>query len=59
MTNFHGARNYYVKVCIVDKSLSKYIPKHIKPKFNINNITSVYEMCISDMLLQSYLNKWR
>ena len=25
---------------------------------NINNITREYEICISSMLLQSYLNKW-
>ena len=30
-----------------------------KSMSNIKNITCGYETCISSMLLQSYLNKWR
>ena len=52
-----GARNEYGKVCIGDKSLIKYIPKHIKPTSIINNITCGYETCISAMLFQYDWNK--
>ena len=35
------------------------MPEHIKPMINRNNITYVFETCISTILLQYYLNKWR
>ena len=35
------------------------MPKYIKPTSNINKITSGCKTCISDMLLQSDLNKCR
>ena len=47
------------KVCIVDTSLRKYIPKYIKPMNNKNKITCGCETCISTMLLQSDISKWR
>ena len=36
---FFGSINGSVKVCLGDMSLSNYMPKHIKPMSNINNIT--------------------
>ena len=53
------ARIAHGKVCIGDTSLRKYMPKYIKPTSNINKITCGCETCISDMLLQIYLSKWR
>ena len=52
-----GERKVDGKVCIGDTSLSKYMPKYIKPTSNRNNITRGCKTCISDMLLQSDLNK--
>ena len=40
-------------------SLSKYMEKYIKPMSNRNKITCGFKTCISDMLLQSDINKWR
>ena len=37
----------------------KYMPRYIKPMSNISKITCVCETCVSAMLIQSYLNKWR
>ena len=56
---FYGDRNEYDRVCIGYMSLRKYIPKHIKLTSNTDNIIFVCETCISAMLLQSDLNKWR
>ena len=47
------------KLCFGDASLRKYMPKNIKPIINRNNITCRCKTCISAMLLQSDLNKWR
>ena len=52
------ARTVKGKVCILYKSLMKYIPKFINLVSNINNITWGCKTCISEILLQSYLNKW-
>ena len=54
-----GTRTVDVKVCIGDTSLRKYMPKNIKPISNRKNITCGRKTCISAMLLQSDLNKWR
>ena len=54
---FSGARYDEVRVWIFDTSIIKYIPKHINTTSNRNNITCGYYICISDMLLQYYLNK--
>ena len=56
---FFGARTVDGTLCIVDMSLRKYMPKYIKPISNRNKIICGHKICISDMLLQSYLNKWR
>ena len=48
-----------VNVCIGDIPLSNYMPKYIKQIININNMTCGFETCISAILLQSDLNKWR
>ena len=47
------------KTCIGDTSLRKYMPKYIKPTSNRNNITCGCKTCISSLLLQSDINKWR
>ena len=54
-----GKRNDHGKVCIGDAYLKKYRPKNMKPISNINNITCGCKKCISAMLIQSDLNKWR
>ena len=54
-----GARSVDGKVCIEDTSIRKYMPKYNKPINIINKITCWCETCISAMLLQSDLNKWR
>ena len=46
------------KFCIGDTSRRKYMPKYIKPTSNTNKIKCGCETCISDILLQSYNNKW-
>ena len=56
---FSGARTVNGNMCIGDKSLSKYMPKYIKPMSNRNKITCGCKTCIRAMLLQSDLNKWR
>ena len=33
--------------------------KYVKPMININSITCGCKTCMSSMLLQSYLNKWK
>ena len=35
------------------------MPKYIKPTSNINNITCGCETCISAILIQSDISKWR
>ena len=40
-------------------SLRKYMPKYIKLMSKINKIKSGYGTCISSMLLQLDLKKWR
>ena len=45
------------KIYIGYSSLRKYMPRHIKPMSNINNITFGCETCISSMLLQSDFKK--
>ena len=57
--DFFGARTVDGKVCIVDTSLTKYMSKYIYPMSNRNKITCGCETCISDMLLQLDINKWR
>ena len=47
------------KLCIGDASHRKYMPKYIKLTRNRNNITRGCKTCISAMILQSNLNKWR
>ena len=56
---FFGARTVDGKVCVGDTSLSKYIPKHIKPTINRNKIKYGWKTCISAMLLQPDTNKGR
>ena len=56
---FSGARTIDGNVCIGDTSLKKYIPKYIKPMSKRNKIICGYKTCISAMLLQSDLSKWR
>ena len=56
---FSGARTIDGNICIGDMSPRKYMPKYIKPMSNRNNITCGCETCISGMLLQQDLNKWR
>ena len=56
---FFGAITVNEKLCMGDTSLSKYIAKNIKPIRNRNNISCGCKTCISAMLLQSDLNKWR
>ena len=57
--SFFGERDVDGKVCIGDTSLGNYRPKNIQPISNINKITRGCETCISAMLLQQDLNKWR
>ena len=57
-SRFNGAINEYFRVYIGYTYLEKYMPKHIKPISNINNITCVCDIFISSMLIQSSLNKW-
>ena len=52
---FFGSITVDVKLCIVDTSLGKYIPKYIKSTSNGNKITRGCKTCISAMLLQSDL----
>ena len=54
-----GARTVYGKLCMVDTSLRKYMPEYIKLMSNRNTITCGCKTCISAMLLQSDINKWR
>ena len=56
---FLGARTVYGKVFIGDTSLRNYITKYIKPMIYRNSIKCGHKTCISVMLLQSDLNKWR
>ena len=55
---FFGARTVDGKICIGYMSIRKYMPKHLKPMSNRNNITRGCETYISAMLLKSDLNKW-
>ena len=57
--SFFGSRTVGGKVCIGSTSIRKYIPIYINPMSNRNNIIWGCETCISTMLLQSDLNKWR
>ena len=54
---FSGARTVNRNTFIGDMSLRKYITKYIKPMSNINKIICGCKKCISEMLLQSDLNK--
>ena len=56
---FLGAITVDGIICMGDMSLRKYTPKDIKPMSNINKITCGCKICISAMLLQSDINKWR
>ena len=56
---FSGARTIDGKNCIGDTSLRKYMPVYIKPMSNINHITRGCKTCITAMLLQLDINKWR
>ena len=56
---FFGARTADGKLYIEDKYLRKYTPNNINPTSKRDNITCGYKTCISAMLLQSYINKWR
>ena len=56
---FTGARTIDGNICVRYMSLRKYIPKTIKPMSDRNKITWGCETCISVMLLQSDINKWR
>ena len=56
---FYGDITVDGNICIEYTSLSKYIPKYIKPMSNINNITCGFKTRISAILLQSDLNKYR
>ena len=56
---FLGARTVYGKVFIGDTSLRNYITKYIKPMIYRNSIKCGHKTCISVMLLQSDLNKFR
>ena len=47
------------KVCDGDMSLRKYMSKYIKPMSNRNKIKCGFKTCISAILLQLDLNKWR
>ena len=47
------------KICIADTSLRKYMPKYTKLISKRNTITCGCETCISAMLHQSDLHKWR
>ena len=56
---FFGAINVNGNICIGGMSLSKYMPKYIKPMINRNNFTCGCKTCISSMLLQPDINKSR
>ena len=56
-TGIYGSRKVDGNICIGDTSLSKYMPKYIKPMININNITWGCKTCISSMLLKLNINK--
>ena len=56
---FFGARTVDEKLCIGYTYIRRYIPKYIEPMSTRNKIKCRFETCISDMLLWSYLNKWR
>ena len=49
---FLGSQDDVGRLCIGDKSLSKYITKQINPTINSNIITFGCESCIISMLLQ-------
>ena len=55
----YGARNKYGRVCIGNTSLIKYTPKHTNTTIKRNRIACGCETCISAMLLQFDLNRWR
>ena len=54
----YDARTVDGKIYIWDTPIRKYMPKHIKPTSNRNNITCGYQTYLSAMLLQSDLKKW-
>ena len=56
---FFGARTFYGKVYIGDKSLSKDMTKYIKPTRIRNKITCGLKKIKNAMLLKPDLNKWR
>ena len=57
--SFSGAIAIDGNICIGDMSLRKYMPKYIEPISNINKITCGCKTCISAMIFQSDLNKYR
>ena len=56
---FSSVRTIDGNICIGNMSLRKYMQNFIKPISDRKNITCVYKTCISAMLIQSDLNKWR
>ena len=54
-----GAITVHGNIFIGDTSFRKYMPIYIYPTRKRNNITCGCETCISAMLLQPDLNKWR
>ena len=56
---FFGAKNEDEEVCVGDTPLRKYTLRNIKPVNKKNKITRICKTCISSMLIQSDLNKWR
>ena len=56
---FYGGWDDEGRVCIGDKPIRNYIPKHLKQMININNIQYVFETYIIDTFLQYDLNKRR
>ena len=57
-SGFYGEINEDGKLFIEDTSLIKYMPKHVKPMREKRSICG-YETCISAILFQYDLNKWR
>ena len=55
---FSGAIDEEGRVFIGGTSLRKYIPTHINPIINRNNITCGCKTCISAIFLKFGLNLW-
>ena len=56
---FSGAINEDGILYVGDKSLRKYIAKHINPMSNINNNICGFETYIRSILIQYEFNYWR